>query len=346
LDAADYLDLVSGHRRGFGAAIQRAALHAATGPYALAVGVRNRLFDWGWRRIHRTAVPVVSVGNLTVGGTGKTPCVEYIARFYSDRDWRVAILSRGYGSNSGPNDEALLLEENLPAVPHLQAADRMALATSAVEELESEVLVLDDGFQHRRLGRTLDLVLIDSTQPWGFGHLLPRGLLRESPRSLRRATAVLLTRCDAVPHVGELTAQVRRYAPAVPVIETVHRPLAWVNADGQEQPVEAFRGRPALAFCGIGNPESFRRTLEQIGITVTEFRPFPDHFAYGRRDVDGLERWAEAARGGLLLTTQKDLVKLRVAQLGGRDLWALRIGLAVRKGEDELHTHLLSAVTG
>src|SRR5205823_12595962 len=144
------------------------------------------------------AVPVVSVGNLTAGGTGKTPCVEYVARVYRQWEVRVAVLSRGYGSHGGLNDEALVLEENLPDVPHLQGADRAALAAAAVEELESEVLVLDDGFQHRRLARDLDLVLLDATNPWGHGYLLPRGLLRESPKGLKRDGVVMLTRCDQV----------------------------------------------------------------------------------------------------------------------------------------------------
>ncbi len=131
-------------------------------------------------------MPVVSIGNLTAGGTGKTPCVEYVVRFYRALDRRVAILSRGYGGDGARNDEALVLEENLPDVPHLQGADRVALAHIAIEELESEIVVLDDGFQHRRLARDLDLVLIDATAPWGHGYLLPRGLLREPPGSLKR----------------------------------------------------------------------------------------------------------------------------------------------------------------
>ena len=145
--------MLAGERRGLGAALQRSGLRVASGPYGWAVAIRNGLFDHGWKVAEHAGVPVVSVGNLTVGGTGKTPCVEYVARFFRQQDRRVAILSRGYGSEQGPNDEALVLEENLPDVPHLQGADRVALAQTAVEELESEVLVLDDGFQHRRLWR-------------------------------------------------------------------------------------------------------------------------------------------------------------------------------------------------
>src|SRR5262249_3767146 len=151
--------LVSGRLRGLWPGLQRLGLRVVSGPYGLAVRLRNWLYDRGWKKVVRAPVPVVRVGNLTLGGTGKTPCVRYVARFYRQRDLRVAILSRGYGSTQGRNDEALVLEENLPDVPHLQGADRAALAATAVEELESEVLVLDDGFQHRRLARNLDLVL-------------------------------------------------------------------------------------------------------------------------------------------------------------------------------------------
>src|SRR5262249_46216147 len=161
-----------------------------------------------------------------------TPCVEYVARFFRDRELRVAILSRGYGGGQGPNDEALVLEEDLPDVPHLQGPDRAELAAVAVEELESEVLVLDDGFQHLGLARAPDVVLIDATQPWGHGYLLPRGLLREPPSSLRRAGVVVLTRCDQVDATAltALRQRVARLAPKVPIAEAVHRPEGLVNS--------------------------------------------------------------------------------------------------------------------
>src|SRR5262249_45410270 len=255
-----------GRFRGAGAGLwprmQRAGLRTLSLGYRLGVAMRNKAFDRGWLAIHKAAVPVVSVGNLTLGGTGKTPCVEYVARFYRQLDLRVAILSRGYGSGQGRNDEALLLEEALPDVPHLQGPDRVALARAAVEELESEVLVLDDGFQHRRLARDLDLVLLDATCPWGHGALLPRGLLREPASALRRAHAVLLTRCDQVgPEARQaIRSRVARLAPGVPVLESVHRPEGLVNG-GATADLDLLRQRPVAAFCGIGNPEAFRRTL-------------------------------------------------------------------------------------
>jgi tetraacyldisaccharide 4'-kinase len=182
-----YLRLLSGEARGLGPALERLGLRAASVPYELAVRLRNAAYERGWLPSERVPVPVVSVGNLTAGGTGKTPFVEYVARFYRNLNRRVAILSRGYGGASGCNDEARVLEQNLSDVPHLQGVDRVALARRAMSEWKSDVLVLDDGFQHRRLARDVEIVLIDATAPWGHGYLLPRGLLREPLSSLRRA---------------------------------------------------------------------------------------------------------------------------------------------------------------
>lgn len=303
----------------------------------MGIRLRNWSYDRGWREVRRAGVPVVSVGNLTVGGTGKTPCVEYLARRFRDWGMRVAILSRGYGVEHGPNDEALVLEDNLPDVPHLQGRDRAALAATAVEELESEVLILDDGFQHRRLSRDFDIVLVDATNPWGFGRLLPRGLLREPISSLRRADAVLVTRCDQAPdkEVAAIMNRIRRECPDKPVVATSHRPTGWLRHGRDDAPVDAFRGRAAAGFCGLGNPDAFRRSLTDIGCDVRDFRTFPDHHSYSRADVDDLCRWADGKSPAMpLVTTQKDLVKLRAAALGTHELWALRIGLHIQPGAD------------
>jgi tetraacyldisaccharide 4'-kinase len=334
-----YLALVRGDARGAWPALQRLALRAAAVPYGLVVRLRNTLYAAGWLRSERVRVPVVSVGNLTAGGTGKTPCVEYIARFYRQRELGVAILSRGYGSSSGRNDEALVLEENLPDVPHLQGPDRVSLARIALEELESEVLVLDDGFQHRRLARDLDVVLIDATdRSAGDGYLLPRGLLREPPSGLRRAGVVVLTRCDqaAPADLEALRRQVARLAPGVPLAESVHQPVELVNGSAAA-PLDLLRVYPVAGFCGVGNPEAFRRTLADHGADVRAWRTYPDHHAYSRADVEELHAWARRLPAdALVVTTQKDLVKLRLDRLGGRPLWALRVRLAWTAGQEAL----------
>ena len=281
---------------------------------------------------------MVSVGNLTLGGTGKTPMVEYVARWGRSRRLRVAILSRGYGQAEGLNDEGRVLEENLLDVPHLQGPDRASLARIAVEELESELLVLDDGFQHRRLARDLDVVLLDALDPFGLGRIFPRGLLREPVESLRRAGVVVLSRGDLIPATERLAIRRRAERAAGPLAWAVarHAPLGLMAEGGPEEPLDSLGGRPVAAFCGIGNPEGYRRTLDGLGARLVGFRPFPDHHIYTGPDVAELTSWARGVGAELALTTQKDSVKLRAATLGPVPLRALRIGLEVIEGEDVL----------
>jgi tetraacyldisaccharide 4'-kinase len=330
-----YLALLRGERRGVGARLLRAGLWWASLPYRAAVGLRNQAFDRGWKKVQRVPVPVVCVGNLTLGGTGKTPCVEYVARFYRELGLAVAILSRGYGAEAGPNDEALLLEENLPDVPHLQGPDRAAIARTAVEELESEILVLDDGFQHRRLHRDLDIVLLDATRPISQEFLLPRGFLREPTSGLKRANFAIFTRCDqtSAESLNQQIAWLKQHHPQLPFATSRHEPMAM---EGRSLPTpDEWRTRPVAAFCGLGNPGSFRRTLEHLGATLTDFRTYADHHNYTRADVESLQSWAKALPANTIVaTTQKDWVKLRIDELGGKPLVAIRVGLTFQTGED------------
>lgn len=345
-----WLAVVRGDRRGPLARLARCGLRLLSAPYAAGVAVRNRLYDGGWLTPRRVPVPVVSVGNLNLGGTGKTPCVEFIARFYREQDVRVVVLSRGYGSDGGLNDEARVLEDNLPDVPHLQGADRAGLAAVAIEELEAELLVLDDGFQHRRLHRDWDIVLVDATRPPHRDALFPAGTLREPLAALRRADVIVLTRCDQVPP-AELDATCDRLArlrPGLPIVATEHRPISLLTYTEAGEPHEVgppglLHDRPVFAFCGIGHPAAFYRTLESLGAQVQAFRAFPDHHPYSRDDVADLARWAAAAPADAwLVCTQKDGVKLRVGELGGRPLRVVRVGLAFRHGQDVFEAGLRS----
>jgi tetraacyldisaccharide 4'-kinase len=319
---------------GAAARLARAGLSAAAVAYGAAIAVRNHGFDRGWVKSHRASVPVISIGNLTLGGTGKTPMVEWVARWYRRRGVRVAILSRGYGQIQGLNDEGRVLEENLPDVPHLQNPDRVAAARVAANELESQLIVLDDGLQHRRLERDLDLVLLDALEPFGLGRLFPRGLLREPIRSLGRCGIVVLSRADLVTadDRAAIRAQAERAAGALPWVEARHAPLDMIDGDGEPSPLDLLTGRRIAAFCGIGNPEGFRRTLLPLCGELAALEVFGDHHDYNAADVAGLENWAHALHVDLVLTTQKDLVKLRTSVLGPSPLRALRIGLEVTAG--------------
>jgi tetraacyldisaccharide 4'-kinase len=349
-DREGYLRLIRGQPSGLMSRIARGGLSAATFLYGPAVAARNCGFDRGWLRTHRAPVPVVSVGNLTLGGTGKTPMVEWIARWFRERGARVAILSRGYGQSGGMNDEGRALEENLPDVPHLQGADRVALAQAAVLELETEVIVLDDGFQHRRLARDLDVVMLDALEPFGLSHLCPRGLLREPVRSLRRAGVVVISRSDLVSDRDRtaIRAEAERRAGPQKWIEARHAPLDLVDSLGQSTSLDELKGKSVAAFCGIGNPEGFRRTLSALCTELIDFRVFADHHSYTALDVGSLEHWVAGSGANLVLTTQKDSVKLRAASLGPAPLRALRIGLEITAGReimDDLLARLLPGKT-
>ncbi len=340
--------LVRGETRGPLAALARAGLWLARGPYALGVNWRNRRFDRDPNRAIRVPVPVISVGNLTLGGTGKTVAVEAVAKVYRGADWSVAILSRGYGAKGGPNDEALVLEENLPDVPHMQGADRVALARTALEELESEVLILDDGFQHRRLHRDLDIVLLDATQPLQNEYLFPRGFLREPSSSLKRASAIVFTRCDQAT-VAELKDQVdwfRERFPSKPIFQTIHAPVELLGPGLASTDPSSLEGQTLAAFCGLGNPRAFERTLRDLGANVAAFRTFPDHHNYNRSDVEDLNRWAAGlpTEVSTIATTQKDWVKLRIDELGGKPLLVLKVGLKFLNRENEFRKLLLSVL--
>ncbi|MCU1376788.1 MAG: tetraacyldisaccharide 4-kinase [Actinomycetia bacterium] len=338
MDEAGFLEIVKGTRRGPTAEAMRIALALASVPYRAGVSLRNQAFNRGWKTIHHADVPIVSVGNLTLGGTGKTPMVEWVSRRLRERLLRVAILSRGYGGEEGLNDEGRVLEENLPDVPHLQGRDRVALARTAVEELESQVLVLDDGFQHRRLARDLDIVLLDALEPFGLGRMFPRGLLREPIGSLRRAGIVVLSRADLVSSETRQSIRIEAERRAGPLrwVEARHAPAALIEGTGRFEPLANLIGPRVAAFCGIGNPDGFRKTLEAMGVSLAGFRTFPDHHPYTASDVAEIARWGEMMGADLVLTTQKDSVKLRTSTIGRMPLRALRIGLEVLEGESLL----------
>ena len=340
--------LVSGEQTGVLANLARLTLSVFEVPYTFVVRARNRAYDRGSLEQHRVEVPVVCVGNLTMGGTGKTPMVQYLARWFRERNVRVAIVSRGYRSVEGQgNDEAKELAEKLRDVPHIQNPDRVAASRLAIDELEMQLILLDDGFQHRRLARDVDIVLIDALQPFGYGHVFPRGMLREPVAGLERAQLVALTRADLVStdRRAELQQEVRGIVPDVRWIEVAHRPVGLGRVgqrlgngqSGEVEPLSSLQGKRVFGFCGIGNPKGFRLSLESCGIELVEFREFPDHHDFTREDVDGLRKEAERLSPDLFVCTHKDLVKIELERLGGIPLRALLVEMQILVGEPAMH---------
>ena len=348
--AAAFRDLVSGRRRGVGASLMRMALRVAEAPYTWVVRWRNRQFDTGRRPVHEVAVPVVSVGNLTLGGTGKTPMVHWLADWLGRRKLRVALVSRGYGVRSRqPNDEALQLAQSLPDVPHLQNPNRVQAARRAVTEFECQVILLDDAFQHRHIGRDLDIVMVDALEPFGFEHVFPRGQLREPLAGLARADVVALSRADLVDLAQRRKIHdcIQRYAAGALWVELTHMPQALLSATGVRAAIDQFIGRRVAAFCGIGNPGAFRQTLEKCGYDVVALREFPDHHPFRPAQLDQLGRWVADQRDvEAVICTHKDLVKVGTAQLGDVPLWALAVRLGFLSGQPELEQRLERLVAG
>jgi tetraacyldisaccharide 4'-kinase len=275
--------------------------------------------------------------------------VEWLARWFLERGLTPGIVSRGYkAGQAAQNDEARELSQKLPGVPHVQSPDRVSAAERAIAEFHCRRIILDDGFQHRRLARDLDLVLLDALEPFGFGHVFPRGTLREPPTGLRRAHVVALSRADVLraEEREAIRREVRELAPATAWIEVRHAPRALLGAAGARVPLQSLVGQPVAAFCGIGNPAGFRHTLASCGYRVDDFREFPDHHPYGRHAIERLADWARELDVAAVVCTQKDLVKLGVEQLGGRPLWALEIGLEILAGREELESRLEALADG
>lgn len=316
-----FLRIISGEAKGVGASAARICLSTIEPFYAGITSARNSLFDRQLKSVRRLPRPVISIGNITTGGTGKTPMVQWLAESLRDEGRHVAILSRGYRAAPGTlGDELSMLDRalNEPGKSPVRLcanSDRFA----GGEELftahpEIDVFILDDGFQHRRLFRDLDVVLINATEPFGFGHVLPRGLLREPLAGLRRAGAIVLTHADqaAPEQLAGIQAEIRRHNPTAPVYHAIHAQacLRFGGAGTPVLPIDELARHRFFAFCGIGNPAVFDAQLGRFSKTYVGHRWFGDHHAYRRSDLVSLSNQARQAGAEALVTTDKDWVKI------------------------------------
>jgi tetraacyldisaccharide 4'-kinase len=302
--------------------------------YGAVTRARSALYEAGVLATHSIAAPVISVGNITAGGTGKTPVVASLARVLAREGSRVCVLTRGYGradpksrvvvsdgesffadARVGGDEPRLLAEMLLGVAAVVSDADRVAAARWAIQNLDSDAFILDDGFQHLRMARDLNIVTLDGTDPWGGGKLLPHGFLRESPRSLARAGCIIITRAEQTPNLDALRAEAQRLSNGRASVLSCRtrtigvRPLSSLAFD--EMSADKPPPQPVIAFCALGNPRAFFAHIQRDGYQATHTRAFPDHHVYTQGDVDSLTR--EAAKHGTqaLLTTAKDAVKLR-----------------------------------
>jgi len=345
--AREYIeDVMYGRRKS---PVVEAFLRLLSLVYGLLIRLRHGLVAAGVLKRRRLSQRVISVGNVTLGGTGKTPAVMALAVLLEQHDQKPVVVSRGYGRSdesrilvvsdgsrlladtTAGGDEPVLIGSRLERVPVVVGSDRFEAARFACGQFGSDTVVLDDGFQHVRLRRDLDIVLIDAVDPFGNGRLFPAGILREPLSALRRAQVVLITGADRTPDVEPLKQAIRRWT-AAQIFTSRHMPTALVNIlTGDPKPLAALRGTRVLAFAGIARPQSFIATLGSLEADVRVERTFADHYHYGASDLAGIYQAAADHGIAMIVTTEKDGVRLKSLRPEG--IWLLRIELAVTEKE-------------
>jgi tetraacyldisaccharide 4'-kinase len=320
--------------------------------YRAVVSVRNRMYDHGIFRQNKLPCKVISIGNITVGGTGKTPMVIMLAKLLKQRTYKPAILSRGYGGNAKApitivsdgvkirvghaeaGDEPILIAQSVEGIPVITGPERTRTGDYAVKNLGADVLILDDAFQHRSIFRDIDIVLLNREKPFGNGYLLPMGPLREPPDALNRAHFQIWK--DAA-----IDGRFPKYCEQgigsfFPVLSGYLRPKDILRGNtGDLLPTEHIRGKKICAFAGIGSPENFGETIASLGGTLVSFLPFPDHHLYTREDIAKIRREMSASGAESILTTEKDGIRLNDFPDFLKDVLILRVEMEMLPSQEE-----------
>ena len=360
------VDVILERREGGRANALKFVLGGFSHLYERAVQARLGLYRRRILRPQELGCPVVSVGNLTVGGTGKTPVAEMLARELQKRGRRVAILSRGYKSVPRPfmqrlrnklfkhrdlfpprivsdghsvlldsrraGDEPHMLAKNLPGVCVLVDKDRVKSGLHALRHFNSDILLLDDGLQYQRLRHRIDIVLVDRQSPFGNEHLLPRGTLREPPANLRRASYIIVTKSGPAPDEA-LLARLRKLNRTAAIIECNHAPRHWQDIKtGEKFPLDHLRGRHVGAMSGIARPESFEEGVHQLGATVEITKAFADHHRFTKKEILRFLEWCDRRSLDALVTTEKDAVRFPDIDNPAVPMLFLRVEIEILRG--------------
>lgn len=328
--------------------------------YGWVVGIRIFLYRKGIFRTRSLPCKVISVGNITLGGTGKTPFVILLTEMIRDKGYRTAVLSRGYkGEYTGPfgvvsdgektlldaaqaGDEPYLLAQKLKGVPILVGKKRWVSGEFARERFNSQAIILDDGFQHLGLKRDINVLLLDSQNPFGNGKLFPRGELREPLSQMARADAVVLTKAQEGDNINNLGKRLGNFPKGVPIFRTSYKPReirVWGEEEGREASI--LGGRKVLAFAGLARPSSFQKTLSSLGAEVLKFEVFPDHHPYGPGDLERLFREAIRSGAEAVITTEKDMARVRFTFAPSLPFWTLAVSHEFQGGDGPLFAEFL-----
>ncbi len=348
-----YRKLISGESTGLAAVTLRLFLAIAAAAYSIGIRLRNFLYSKRWLKTYTADVPVISVGNITTGGTGKTPLVIWLCKFLQQKEIRCAVLTRGYKTHTQTRvtiDEPVILAESCPEAKIIVNPDRVEAAAEAVNKVGAKVLIMDDGFQHRRLHRDLDIVTIDGTCPFGYGKLLPAGLLREPLDSLKRADAAVVTRCDQISEskLSQIEKKLQLINLDMIIAKSIHNPICAKSVTGEEITIEQLRSRKIFAFCGIGNPDAFLNTIRSTGANLVGSKIYNDHYHYTDSDIDDIHGQANRLEADLILTTQKDWTRTTLPASAKKDIpfAYLAVELKILAGEDKLKELIGDALAG
>jgi tetraacyldisaccharide 4''-kinase len=332
--------------------------------YRLIINFRNWLYDHKILKEVIFSCPVISVGNITVGGTGKTPCVIMLAQMLQENGFKPAILSRGYGGKSiNPvnivsdghkilldsriaGDEPFLIAQTLKGIPVITGAKRIVTGKIAIDQFGADVLICDDAMQHRQIFRDINLVLLDSRSLSGKNHLLPRGRLREPITELKRASAILLTRTNEA-DAQQINNQTEKSFKIenIPIFRSIHRPQDIVSGDYSEQkPLSELKGKKIFAFCGIANPDSFRKTLSDVQAQVLSFDIFPDHHRYSISELGKIKSEFIDCRADFIVSTQKDGARLQEFNEFLNMIYMLRIEMEIIPSGESFKKFILDQI--
>ena len=336
--------IITGKDHSLAGALLKPFLFVLSLCYQALVVVLCWLFRSGILAPYQASRPVISVGNITAGGVGKTPLVMFIAEYLTGQGLRPVVLTRGYMSGCGESDEAVMMAQRLQGVQVIVDPDRIAGIKEALSHARVDAFILDDGFQHWRLRRDLDIVVIDATDPFGNGCLLPAGLLREPLSALKRAGLFVLTKTDFGRHnVADIRRKLERVHPGCMIVETVHAPTALVDAWVESGAIGLSQLKDRVAgLCAIGSPDSFEAMLKAQGAQVEGMFVFDDHHVYTDKDIRRVVDFCRDQKIAKVVTTHKDVVKLRVFQKAfqGISLLVFKVNIKVIYGETELFSKL------
>ncbi len=316
-------------------------LFAVSFCYRFIVALRNILYNKSIIKAVKVPAAVISIGNITTGGTGKTPLVAWLCNYFTAKNIETAVLTRGYKAKGSVfADEPAMLAKASPKAKVIVNPDRIAGAQKAISQHNAKLLIMDDGFQHRKLARDVDIVAIDATEPFGYEKLLPAGLLREPLDSLKRADAVVITRSNqnSTEKISEIKERLSKINPDIVFASAVHKPMGIKLIKDKQMPLNELAGRKIYAFCGIGNPDSFFQTLSQMAFNIVGTKVYNDHHKYTESDIAAIYEDAKYKQAQFILTTHKDWIKTALLSIDKFEIpfAALMIELEFIDGQEKI----------